>query len=89
MQGLAQGTLQPDLTIGIIILLAKHGDQLLVGNKRGLTLLNCALKILTKFYQLHLIVVLHDFITKNQSASLPGHSIHRSIMLTNKILHKA
>lgn len=44
--------IHPDLTMGIIILLAKKGDQLLIGNKRGLTLLNYGLKILTKLYQI-------------------------------------
>lgn len=75
--------------IGIIVLLEKKGNQLNIKNKRGLTLLNCALKLLTKLYQLRLSLVLQDLITKQQSASLPGRSIHRSIILSNEILHKA
>lgn len=63
-KGLVEGILQPKLILGIIVLLAKRGDQLLVGNKRGLTLLNCALKILTKLYQLRLTNVLQPFITE-------------------------
>lgn len=86
--GLANGCLVGDLTEGVLILLAKKGDQLLIGNKRGLTLLNYALKILTKLYQLRLTGILQDFITDQQNAYLPGRSIHRSIMLTNEVLNK-
>lgn len=38
--------LHPHLTEGIIVLLNKRGDPLFLDNKRGPTLLNCALKIL-------------------------------------------
>lgn len=48
--GLDKGELDPNLTIGVIILMVEKGDQLLVGNKHGLTLLNTALKILTKIF---------------------------------------
>lgn len=57
-EGLAKGNLEAKLTEGIIILLEKKGDQLLLGNKHGLILLNCALKILTKLYQLRLTGIL-------------------------------
>lgn len=49
-KGIADGFLSPKLTEGVVILLEKKGDQLFIGNKRGLTLLNSALKILTKLY---------------------------------------
>lgn len=62
--GLEKGELHPLLTIRIIVLLAKRGDPLLVGNKRGLTLLNYALKILTKLYQIRLSSVLQNFMTE-------------------------
>lgn len=60
-----------------------------MGNKRGLTLLYCALKILSKLYQICLSIVLQGFISKQQSAFLPGRSIHKVVMLANEILHKA
>lgn len=82
LDGLVVGSLNPKLTMGLFILLPKKGDQLLVGNKRGLTLLNCALKI-------YLSKVLQGFILEHQNAFLPGRSIHKSIMLTNEVLHKA
>lgn len=37
----------------------------MLGNKPGLTLLNCGLQILTKLVQLPLTVVLQDFIILN------------------------
>lgn len=77
------------LTFGLFILLPKKGDQMFLGNKHGLTLLNCALKILTKIYQLRLSKVMQGFIIEYQNAFLPGCSIHRLIMLMNKVLHKA
>lgn len=43
IEGLAKGEMHQQLPIGVIILLVKRGDQLLVGNKHGLTLLNCVL----------------------------------------------
>lgn len=89
LDGLAKGALCPKLTIGVIILLIKRGDQLLVENRRGLTLLNRALKILSKKIQLRLSQVLHGFITEHQHGFLPGRSIHRAVMLLDKILHKA
>lgn len=57
-EGIAKGILDPQLTEGVFILLAKKGGQLMIGNKRGLTLLNCALEILTKLYQLWFSLVL-------------------------------
>lgn len=59
-----------------MVMLPQKGDQTLIGNKRGLTLLNCALKILFKLYQLRLIIVLKEFILEEQSACLLGRSIH-------------
>lgn len=88
-KGIVDGTLAPKLTEGMIILLEKKGDQLLIGNKRGLTLLNCALKIFTKLYQLRLSPILQTFISGFHSAYLPGRSIHRVLMLTNEVLFKA
>lgn len=88
-EGLKSGILHPQLTHGIIVLLAKDGDPLLMGNKRGLTLLNCVLKILSKLYQIHLSIVLQGFISEQQSAFLPGQSIHKAVMLANEILHMA
>lgn len=49
-EGLLCGSLHPHITKGIIILLKKKWDQLLLHNKRGLMLLNCVLKFLTKLY---------------------------------------
>lgn len=88
-EGLQSGSLHPKITEGLIILLVKKGNQLFNGNKHGITLLNCALKILTKLYQIRLSTVLVDFITEQQQAFLPGRLIHRSLLLTNKILQKA
>lgn len=88
-KGLADGSLHPKLTEGLIVLLPKKGDQTLIGNKRGVTMLNCALKILTKLFQLRLSVVLQDFISEQQNAFLPGRSIHTALMLLNELLHKA
>lgn len=59
---LSSGRLHPQLTHGVLVLLAKKGNQLLIGNKRGLTLLNSALKILTKLYQLCLSPILQRFV---------------------------
>lgn len=42
---------------------------MLLSNKRGLTLLNCVLKILTKLYQIRLTLVLQDFISEEQMLS--------------------
>lgn len=39
-EGLDAGIFHPNIVRGIIVLLAKKGDQLLIENKRGLTLLN-------------------------------------------------
>lgn len=88
-KGLNEGRLHPKLTEGLIVLLAKLGDQLLVTNKRGLTLLNYALKNLTKIFQIFLSTMLQVFILENQHAFLPGRSIHTLLLLTNEILHKA
>lgn len=65
----------------------EKGDQTLIG--KGLTLLNCALKILAKLYQLRLTKVLQGFINEQQSACMLGRSIHRALFLTNEVLHKA
>lgn len=48
--GLKVGRLHPQITHGVLVLLAKKGDPLMVSNKQDLTLLNYALKILTKLY---------------------------------------
>lgn len=87
--GLEKGEIDPKLTIGVLILLVKRGDELLIGNKRNLTLLNNGLKILTKLYQLCLSKLLQEFIYKQQQGFLSGRNIHKSIMLLNEILHKA
>lgn len=89
LDGIGNGSLAPQLKKGLIMLLAKKGDQLFLNNKRGLALLNCVLKIFTKLYQLKLTVILQEFITKQQNAFLLGRSIHPSLILTNEILHKA
>lgn len=66
-EGLTRVSMHPKLMIRIIILLMKKGDQLLVANKRGLTLLNIVLKILTKLFQLHLSRVLQfSFLSTNR-----------------------
>lgn len=71
------------------MLLVEDGDELLMNNKRGLTLLNCALKIFSKLYQIRFSIVLQGFISEQQSAFLPRRSIHKAVMLINEILHKA
>lgn len=48
--GLAKGEMHQKLTIGIIIQLVKRGDQLLVGNKREITRLNCALNFFMRLF---------------------------------------
>lgn len=74
---------------GLMVLLPKKGDQTMIGNKRGPTLLNCALKLLTKLYQVRTTLVLQNFITKQQNAFLPGRSIHHALLLINGVLKKA
>lgn len=87
--GIQIGYMDPQLTIGIITRLENNSDQLFLSNKRGSTLLNCVLKILPKLFQLRLTIVLQDFIIEEQNALLHERSIHRSIIITNKILHRA
>lgn len=65
-EGLEAGMFHLNIARGIIVLLAKKGDQLLLHNKRGLALLNYCLKSLTKLYQLQLSLVLQDFIEESQ-----------------------
>lgn len=77
------------LVRGTIVLLHKKGADFLLDNKRPLTMLNCALKICTKAYQLRLSSVLQRLISENQSAFLPGRNIHHSLMLTDEALHRA
>lgn len=71
-----------------LLILLKKGDQLLIGNKRGLTLLNCALKILTKLYQLRLSIVLQVFIIEHHATYFLGRSTHHSLIFKNKVLIK-
>lgn len=74
--GIVKGIFHPQVTIGMMLLLAWKGDQSLISNKRGITLLNMALKILAKASQLRLAKVLHDLILEQKSAFLLGRSIH-------------
>lgn len=75
------------ITQGLIILLHKKGIPTMLQNKRPLTLLNSVYKIFTKLFQLRLSPILQKLISANQSAFLPGRSIHHSILLTNELLH--
>lgn len=60
------GKIYPKLTMGVIILVIKRGhDQLQVENRRGLTLLNYGLKILTKLLQKRLSLALQDFTSEH------------------------
>lgn len=70
--GLKARRLHPQITHGMLVLLAKKGDPLMVSNKRGLTLLNYALKILTKLYQLRLTGILQSFVMEQKSAFSTG-----------------
>lgn len=87
--GIPKGTLHSQLMKGIMVMLEKRGDQTLIDNKRGFTLLNYVLKILAKLYQLRLTIVLQSFIIEEQSACLLGRSIHCTLFLTNEILQRA
>lgn len=58
LQGLRDGSLHPQL----IVLLPKQGGQLFITNKRGLTLLNCGLKSLTKLFQLRISRIFQEYI---------------------------
>lgn len=89
MEGIRSGQLRPIILQGNIVLIPKKGNPLLLSNKRPLTLLNTVYKIWAKAYQLKLTPILNRFISANQSAFLPGRSIHHSILLTNEILHRA
>lgn len=87
--GINAGFLYPEITLGLIILLHKKGDIKFLTNKRGLTLLNTAYKILTKLFQLRLVPILHKFISSQQAAFLLGQSLHHSMLLINKLIHQA
>jgi hypothetical protein len=89
MEGIAAGRLDTAFTRGFIVLLIKKGDQRLFSNKRPLTMLNVIYKIVAKAYQLCLTTVLQNFVTAQQSACLPGRSIHHSILLLSELLHHA
>lgn len=52
------------------MLLPKKGDQLFITNKRGLTLLICYLKILTKLFQLRISKIFQDYISEQQRARI-------------------
>lgn len=52
-------------------------------------LLNCALKILTKLFQLRMSTIFQGFIIEQQHDFLSGHSIHDALLLTNEVMHKA
>lgn len=86
-QGIEAGEFHPWLVAGLIILLAKKGDQRYLGNKRPLTLLNVIFKICSKAYQLRLTPILQDFINEQQHAFLLGRSIHRALLFLNEMLH--
>lgn len=88
-KGLVEGILHPKRMEGLIVLLPKKDDQTMIGNKHGITMLNCALKILMKLFQLRLTKVLQNFIFEQQNDFLRGRSIHHALMLLNEILHKA
>lgn len=62
--GIRDGSIHPQLTEGIFVLLAKSDDQLLLSDKRGLTLLSCVLKILTKLCQIRFSEDLQEFISE-------------------------
>lgn len=88
LQGIVVGHLHPDITLGLIILLHKKGDVKFLSNKRGLTLLNKTYQILTKIFQLCLVLVLQDFISTQQTAFLLGRSLHHSMLLTSEVVHE-
>lgn len=79
------------MTEGLIVLLPKKGDQTLIWEQKGksITMLNYALKIMTKLFQLRLSIVLQNFISEQQNAFLLEKSIHTALMLLNELLHKA
>lgn len=86
--GISSGALHPDIALRLIVLLHKKGDLKLT-NKRGLTLLNSAYKILTKLFQLRMVSVMVAFISTQQAAFLLGHSLHVLMLLTNELVHGA
>jgi hypothetical protein len=89
LEGIVTGELHAAFTRGFIVLLAKMGDPTLFINKKPLTMLNVIYKVAAKAYQKRLTKVLQSFITMQQSAFLPGRSIHHSLLLMSGLLHHA
>ncbi|CEP12316.1 hypothetical protein [Parasitella parasitica] len=77
---------------GMVILLFKKGDPTLLKNYRPITLQNVDYKILTKLLALRLSRALEPYISKYQSAFLPGRLISnniRDIQMTEHHLEQA
>ncbi|KAL3689674.1 hypothetical protein R1sor_015983 [Riccia sorocarpa] len=88
-QGLEQGRVLRFFNKGLITLLPKEGDVILLQNKRPITLLNSVYKIWAKCLQLRLTPVLQRMISWEQSAFLPGRHLHSTIFLCNEAVFEA
>lgn len=77
------------ITRGAIVLLPKKADQMLLANKRPITLLNTCYKIGAKAFQSRLSPILQRIISYQQSAFLPGRNIHHSLLLIGEMLQQA
>jgi hypothetical protein len=76
------GSLPPNTTEGLIVLLHKGGCRKSLNNWRPITLLNVTYKLFAKCLQLRLQPILNEVISHDQSAFLPMHFILDNIFLT-------
>lgn len=88
-ESISNGFFPPSLTLGLIVLLPKKGDQLLLTNTRPITLLNAVYKIGAKTLQRHLTPILQRTISPQQYAFLPGCNIYHALLMLGEMLHQA
>lgn len=77
-----------DFLEGIITLLAKKGDQMLLTNKRPISLLTMKYKINAKAFELRIILALIKIISTQHYAYFPGRSIHQTLLLMNEMVYE-
>lgn len=88
-KGIAAGAFHEKFSQGLIVLLPKKGDQRILINKCPITLLNMVYKIGTKVMQRRITPILQKNISPQQSAFIPGRSIHHSLVLLGEMLNQA